>query len=360
MPGPNSDGRNQASSLAIGSEVQLTGVCMVHLGQRGRFVSGGKPESFRLLLRGIEDVVVLLKPSWWTLPRVRLFLGLVIATFFVALLWGLMLARKNKLLHEQIVARSRAEQALQQAHDELEIRVEERSRQLEEQIGARREAEADFKAVLRERNRLACELHDTLEQGLTGIALQLEAAAAAAERSAEQSLKHVETARVLVRQSQSEVRRSVWDLKSQVLEQKNLAGAFDEIAKQLTEGTNVATRVEVKGTAVALPDAIENNLFRIGQEAVTNALKHAAPRTIGIIVEYSASQIVLKVRDDGKGFEVSDKLQSGAGHFGLVGMRERAKRIGGKLEIESSLGGGTLISTIVGRNQAAALQIQKG
>ena len=136
--------------------------------------------------------------------------------------------------------------------------------------------------------------------------------------------------------------------------------AIGDLFRPKHKHSDVATRVEVKGTAVALPDTIENNLFRIGQEAVTNALKHAAPRTIGIIVEYSASRIVLKVRDDGKGFEVSDKLQSGAGHFGLVGMRERAKRIGGKLEIESSLGGGTLISTIVGRNQAAALQIQKG
>jgi signal transduction histidine kinase len=350
---------NQNASFAVGSEVQLTGVCKVHLGQGGRFVFGGKPESFRLLLRGVEDVVVLVRPSWWTLPRVRLFLGLTVATFFLALVWGLMLARKNKLLHEHIAARSKAEQDLQQAHDELEIRVEERSRQLEEQIGARREVEADFKAVLRERNRLASELHDTLEQGLTGIALQLEAASAASESSVHQSLKHVEVARVLVRQSQSEVRRSVWDLKSQVLEQRNLAGAFKEIAKQLTQGTNIAATVEVKGTPVPLPDSIEKNLFRIGQEAVTNALKHAAPRAIEIIVEYSASHVVLKVSDDGKGFEASEQLNSAAGHFGLVGMRERAKRIGARLEIESSPGRGALISIIVVRNQAAALQIQK-
>jgi signal transduction histidine kinase len=353
-------GDNEAASFHIGSELQLTGVCTVHLGQQGRFVFGGKPESFRLLLRGVEDVVVLARPSWWTLPRVRLILGLVSATFLVAVLWGLMLARKNRLLHEHIAARGRAEQALQQAHDELEIRVEERSRALEEQIGARREAEADFQAVLRERNRLATELHDTLEQGLTGIALQLEAASATSASSAGPSLKHVEMARVLVRQSQSEVRRSVWDLKSQVLEQRGLAGAFEEIARQLTEGTSIAAKVEAKGTAVRLPDTMENNLWRIGQEAVTNALKHAAPRTIEIKIEYSASQVVLTVRDDGRGFEVAEQWKSGGGHFGLMGMRERAKRIGGRLEIESSPGRGASISIIVIRNQAAALEIQKG
>ena len=350
---------NQNASFAIGSEVQLTGVCTVRLGQGGRFVFGGKPESFRLLLRGMEDVVVLVRPSWWTLPRVRLVLGLVIVTFLLALLWGLMLARKNKLLREHIAARSKAEQELQQAHDELEIRVEERSRQLEEQIGARHEAEADFKAVLRERNRLASELHDTLEQGLTGIALQLEAASATSERSVQQSFKHVETARLLVRQSQSEVRRSVWDLKSQFLEHRGLAGAFGEVARQLTEGTNITAAVEVKGTPVPLPDTIEKNLFRIGQEAVTNAVKHAVPRAIDITVDYSASHVVLRVKDDGKGFDLSEHATSGAGHFGLVGMRERAKRIGGKLEIDSSPGRGAIISIIVIRNEAAALQIQK-
>jgi signal transduction histidine kinase len=148
-------------------------------------------------------------------------------------------------------------------------------------------------------------------------------------------------------------------LKSQALVQRDLASAFAEIATQLTQGTNIAARVEVKGTITPLPEFIENNLFRIGQEAVTNALKHAAPRKIEITLEFCSSQVALRIADDGRGFEVAERLKFCAGHFGLQGMRERAKRIGGKLEIESSPGRGALISTIVVRNEAAALQIQE-
>jgi signal transduction histidine kinase len=163
-----------------------------------------------------------------------------------------------------------------------------------------------------------------------------------------------------VRQSQAEVRRSVWDLKSQALEQRDLPTAFQQIASQLTEGTNVAAKIEVKGVVMPLPEFIENNLFRIGQEAVTNALKHASPRKIEILIEFSPAHVALKISDDGKGFEVADSLKFSSGHFGLQGMRERAKRMGGRLEIESSPGLGASISTVVVRNEAAALQIQEG
>jgi signal transduction histidine kinase len=274
-------------------------------------------------------------------------LGLVSATLILALSWMIMLARKYRALRDQVLARKRAEAGLQLAHDKLEERVEERSRQLEEQIHARHDAEIEFQTVLRERNRLAAELHDTLEQGLTGVALQLEAADLSSAGSSNGLKRHITLARDLVRQSQTEVRRSIWDLKSSALERNDLAGALREIGVYLTEGSGVRIEVGVTGPVRALPDLLENHLLRIGQESITNAMKHAGPRRIEVSLDFAADAVCLKVRDDGSGFATGDRRSLLGEHFGLNGMRERAKRVGGKFQVESKPGAGTTITASV-------------
>lgn len=208
-----------------------------------------------------------------------------------------------------------------------------------------RRMQAQFSAVLQERARLAREIHDTLAQGFAGISVQLELVARMiATATPEAARAHLDQARILVRTSLAEARRSVWDLRSQALESGGLPEALSETIKQLTAGTSVQAGVQVGGIARQLAPTIENNLLRIGQEAVTNAVKHAGAKHILVELSFQQQRVRLVVRDDGRGF-IADSYQPSAahGHFGLRGMRERAQEIGGALIVNSTPGAGTEI-----------------
>src|SRR5207248_10595237 len=132
----------------------------------------------------------------------------------------------------------------------------------------------EYQAVLSERNRVARELHDTLEQGLTGLALQLEAVGGTVQSSPEVAQQSLDVARQMLRYSIEETRRSVMDLRSQALESRDLAGALSDLARQMTIGTRASALVQVEGSIARLDASHEHHLLRIGLEALTNALKH--------------------------------------------------------------------------------------
>jgi signal transduction histidine kinase/ligand-binding sensor domain-containing protein len=197
---------------------------------------------------------------------------------------------------------------------------------------------AQFAAVLAERNRIAREIHDTLAQGFVGIAVQLDTVAKMQAVSAEAAREHLDRARILARSSLAEARRTVWALRAGALETEDLAGALREIADQLSGETSVA--VEVSGARRRLPPDVENNLFRIGQEAVANAVRHAQARRIRVDLDYGDRRVRLSVRDDGRGFDVEAATHSAPGHFGLAGIRERVHNLGGELTVLSAQGDG--------------------
>jgi signal transduction histidine kinase len=204
-----------------------------------------------------------------------------------------------------------------------------------------------FAAVLAERNRIARELHDTLEQGFTALGLQLEAALSRLGlRDAAQARRHLDTARHLLRHSQSETRRSIRDLRSTTLEGVDLATALSRAAEQISAGTLVRIVVHIRGTARPLPHDVEQNLFRIGQEAVTNAIKHAQAREVNVELGFDPEGVELRVRDDGRGFDAS-AIAIESGHFGVLGMRERAEQLGGQLRLESAPDRGTEVTVAV-------------
>ncbi|MGZ8900028.1 MAG: sensor histidine kinase, partial [Limisphaerales bacterium] len=289
-----------------GSELQLSGICLVQDVVERR--STVKPESFSLLLRSAEDLRVLKHPPWLT-ERRRWWALTGITGLFVGAL-GI------------VTARSRSA-----------VRAQDRERA---------EAEARWIAIMAERNRMAREIHDTLAQGFTAVSVQLEAIRDKVEDSPD-ARKHLELARTFVRSSLAEARRSIWDMRSQALEDADLAKALANIANQLTGATRIKVDLVVKGEARRLPVTVENNLLRIGQEAITNAVKHVHPQRILIELTFGASAVVLRVRDDGIGFHADspkDREQEG---FGLVGMRERVQPLGARLEIKSKPGRGTEI-----------------
>jgi len=199
-------------------------------------------------------------------------------------------------------------------------------------------------ATLTERDRLAGEIHDSLQQGLSGLMLQLDATLKLPVIAADVRSR-LNVARNMVSFTRHEVQHAVWDMESPLLEGTELGEALRKIAALIGTGT---TKIEiaVSGDAAPLPTAIQHHLLRIAQEAITNAVRHAGPTTITVRLEYQHRAVRLSVEDDGVGFNPDEVLANSVGHFGLRGLRGRAAKIGGELRIESFPGKGTRIEII--------------
>jgi signal transduction histidine kinase len=154
---------------------------------------------------------------------------------------------------------------------------------------------------------------------------------------------------MLVRNSMTEARRYVWDLRSQELQKKDLTAALRDTTKRLTAQSDIETVVEVAGLTRPLPVEVETNLLRIGQEAINNAVKHARANRIEVGLNFDTANVTLSVRDNGRGFDQNEQIADG--HFGLLGMRERAEQIGGVLLIDSAPERGTQIAVEVPLNE---------
>lgn len=207
-----------------------------------------------------------------------------------------------------------------------------------------------FSAVLAERNRIAREIHDNLAQDILGISVQLELVARLMPAAAEAAKGHLDRARILVRNSMTEARRYVWDLRSQELQKKDLSAALRDTTKRLTAENDVEAVVEVTGPSRPLPLPVETNLLRIGQEAINNAVKHARANRIDVTLNFDTRSVQLSIRDDGRSFD--PKAHIADGHFGLIGMRERAEQIGAVLTIDSAVERGTQIAVDVPLNDS--------
>src|SRR5947199_231126 len=163
-------------------------------------------------------------------------------------------------------------------------------------------------AVLEERNRMARDIHDTLAQGFTGVIVQLESAedamACCRRKEANEQLRR---ARELARRSLNEARRSVHALRPEALQRDNFWEALKGIVKNTTGGTNLHTRFELRGRLRRLSPVWQENLLHIGQEALTNALKHARPRNFETRLIFNSKAFRLELRDDGNGFRIKQR-----------------------------------------------------
>jgi ligand-binding sensor domain-containing protein/signal transduction histidine kinase len=198
-----------------------------------------------------------------------------------------------------------------------------------------------FSAVLAERTRIAREIHDNLAQEMSGVSVQLELVARTMPSGADAAISALDRARRQVRHGIAEARRYVWELRSPALEHNDLPAALAETARRLTQDTSIHAQVEVNGTFRPLAQLVEGNLLRIGQEAINNAVKHAHAQRILVNLVFDAKRVQLIIRDDGRGFNDPAGGNGRDGHFGLIGMRERAQQIGGTLSIQSTNDSGT-------------------
>jgi len=265
---------------------------------------------------------------------------------------GLQMARAIKYAIE----RKKLEDALKQLHDELEVRVHERTAELaqanealQREMTERIRAEAQqLTAVMEERTRIAREIHDTLAQGLAGIVIQLETADYCLEHDVTAARERIHKARELARDSLIEARNSVWALRPRVLEDGNLQTAIAALIERLPHEDSVTIDFAPQGIIYPLAPGTEHDLLRLCQEAINNALKHANARQIHVALLFTPAQVELRVEDDGQGF---DTFQRGAkrNSFGLLIMEERVAHIGGQLVLTSQVGQGTCVVVQVPR-----------
>jgi len=227
---------------------------------------------------------------------------------------------------------------------------------------------------------MAREIHDTLAQGLAGIITQLQAAEQASGDPVERR-RHFAAATALARDSLTEARRSVDELRPEPLEQARLAGALRGVAERWSALNAIPVQATTTGTERTLRPETEIALLRTAQEALANVAKHADATRVGLTLSYMDEEVVLDVRDDGRGFDPArialepayagavaaadgdvvqfggtdsgNDWQAGNGHpappggFGLVAMRQRIEGVSGTLQVESEPGGGTAISACV-------------
>lgn len=305
-------GLNKQPAWQVGSWVRVTGICDVTYDYSRPVMGVWQPQSFQILLRSKDDLTVIKSPPWWTAGHIAVLFGVFT---------GLLVVVSGAVT---LVAR----------------------RRLNEQARRRAMAEAEFTAILSERNRLAREIHDTLAQGLAATSVQLQLANIHTATDTNEAKKHIELAQQMVRDSLEEARNTIWNMRPQVLETGDLVNALKNILKQLSEGVVPKADFAVIGQERRLPAVVENNILRLGQEAITNAANHAQAKEIKVLLEYGKKYFSLTVTDDGQGFDPNNPPPSDGG-FGLVGIQERAKELNGNLSIHSTPGQGTKISLTI-------------
>jgi signal transduction histidine kinase len=332
------------TSIPIGSTLEVSGICLLQANQAGGV------EAVQVLLPDAPSIRILQRPGWWTVERLLTGLGLLLIVSTVGALWTFMILRRNAALRLSIVEKVNAQNELQKAHDLLESRVEERTKELKFEMSARKQAEVRVEAVVAERTRIAQELHDTLLQGFTGLGLKLEALANSLHPSLETTRTQLQK---LLEQSDEylvEARRAVWELRSPSVETTaDFSKVLMKVGERALQGTGIPLLFSTSGTLGKLAPPIEDNLLRICEEAVTNAAKHAHPTQVEVKLEFEGSNVQLRIRDNGCGFHPEGSQNLKNGHFGLIGMKERVEALSGMLLIDSAPGKGTNLRAIVPR-----------
>ena len=203
-----------------------------------------------------------------------------------------------------------------------------------------------YALILAERARLSREIHDTLLQSLVGVALQFDVLAGSLDGAPDQAKRRLRSIRKDVEEYIREARESIWSLRSRP-SGRSLATVLRETCEHVSRDTDLALDFTVAGTPQRVSTVAEEQLVRICREAVTNVLLHAEARRIEVALQYESDSILLRVSDDGRGFDANRPADDAGGHLRLVSMKERAESVGGGVDVVSSPESGTEVRTYV-------------
>ena len=286
------------------ARIRVTGVCENIPGEA--ISSPQTSQTFFIRVSSVNDVFVVSSPPWWNSRRMLWILGGTLGCAVLAAGWAMALRRRVAIQTKVI------------------------------------EAQVHRAGVQEERQRLARELHDSLEQEMTGVGLQLETALARIISEPAAAKQSVERARRLLHRAQRETREAIWDLRSSATDPSVLPGLLQEVLGPLAEAVGATLEVSYSANVPdGLPGSLLHHLVRIAHEAVANSTKHGHPKKIFVSLDFVDDQIQLLVRDDGCGFQQATAPGARQGHFGLTGMNERAVKTDGNLTITSAPGQGT-------------------
>jgi signal transduction histidine kinase len=204
-----------------------------------------------------------------------------------------------------------------------------------------------FSMVVEERARMGREIHDTLLQGLVGVAVQFKVIADQFNASPDAARERLERVRKLVEHYITETRQSIWDLRSPTLEASDLVTALREAGQALTADKDLRFELAVRGKPYPCPPNVEEHMLRVGREALSNAVRHARASKVKAELSYQRDTVRLKVSDDGRGFDPQDPGFTAGTHWGLTSMRERAQQINARFHLESAPGKGTELELVV-------------
>jgi ligand-binding sensor domain-containing protein/signal transduction histidine kinase len=196
-----------------------------------------------------------------------------------------------------------------------------------------------FAAVLKERNRLAREMHDTIIQGCVGVSALLEAHSSLNDSRALDRSELLDYARTQLRSTIDEARQAVWNLRQSAATE--IASQLEKMAEQISHESDVTVQCQISGRSVEFDQATAHDVLMVIREALYNAVRHGHPHRVSVNALFEENRCTVKVFDDGSGFDPVAVSSMPDGHYGLVGIRERVERVGGKFTVNSRVGSGT-------------------
>jgi len=304
------DNPDAFQGISAGSTIRATGVFLVETETWTRRTPFPRVTGYTIVLRSPDDLRVLQSPPWWTVKRLAALLGVFMALLLGIIGWNVSLNR----------------------------RAHRRGKALAEEQLAR--VTADLKVS--ERTRLAVELHDALSQTLTGVSMQIDTAVGVAREQLPSVGKCLALASRTIDACRTELRNTLWDLRSEALDEPDMNTAIRRTLCQNLSGIDLSVRFNVPRER--LSDNTAHALLKIVRELAANGIRHGKATSIKIAGAIEGDRLLVSVRDNGIGFDPDLAPGISEGHFGLQGIFERLERLNGEMTIDSAPGKGTKVT----------------
>lgn len=306
-------------TVTPGCKVAVTGTCVLDIANLTSYAAFPRIKGFFLVPSSPDDITILSHPPWWTTGRLFALVGVLLAVLGGTMAWNFSLQRLAARKGRELAAESTAL------------------------------AEAEIKVC--ERTRLAVELHDSIAQSLTGASMETRAASLSYESGEKDVPEHLDIILKTIDSCRDEIRNCIWDLRNRALEESDVDAAIRLTLQPVVGRADVRVRFNVVREQIS--DSTFHTILCIIRELTANGVRHGKATSIKIAGAIEDGRLLFSVCDNGSGFDPAKAKGVEHGHFGLQGIRERVKKLGGRMEMESSPGRGTktTISMAIGRER---------